>query len=147
MGDAHMEDMTMLRTATILMMLHILAGPLQAADNVGGYVYLRIFGAVTVLPTECAFDVSTIAHGASFVCERGRVIVGDYRELGPDFHQYVQGHLIGKVERCGVSMVTFGKDNAHSVLVYDKNEFLISTVSPEILELFMMVLCTSRTAE
>lgn len=142
-----MEDMAVLRIATILMMSHILAASLHAADSVEKYIYLRIFGAVTVLPTECVFDVSTISHGASFLCESGRVIVGDYRELGPDFQQYVQENLIGKVDRCGVSMMTFGKKNSPSVLVYDKKEYLISTASPEILELFMMVLCTSRTTE
>lgn len=138
----------MLKTAVILLMLHIFVAPLQAADRAEGYVYLRIFGDVSVLPSGCVFDVSTIAHGASFVCERGRVVVGNYAELGPDFLHYVQENVIGSVDRCGLSMVTFGKDGASPVFVYNKLEFLISTAPPEVLEQFMAVLCSSRnTAE
>jgi hypothetical protein len=75
-------------------------------------------------------------------------VVGNYAELGPDFLHYVQENVIGSVDRCGLSMVTFGKDGASPVFVYNKLEFLISTAPPEVLEQFMAVLCSSRnTAE
>jgi len=132
------------RIALVLLMLHIFVVPLHAAEKVEGYVYLRIFDAVTVLPSECIFDVSTVAHGASFVCAGGRVVVGNHAELGPDFLQYVRESAIGSLDKCGVSMVTFGKDGTHQVLVYNENDFLISSAPPEVLELFMEVLCSSQ---
>lgn len=111
------------------------------ADDEGDYLYMHIFGGVIALPSECYFDVASIGTDASFVCDRGRVVVGKYSSLKEEFVTYVDSNLIEKRERCGLSVQTFGEDGAYPVFVHDGREFLVSSAPSQYLEQALEVFC------